>query len=437
MPPLAVIEQLPDLKPEGANVVWIPGYWSWVDDRNDFVWLCGVWRVPPPASRWIPGYWSKTSAGYQWTSGFWVPFNATQLQHLPTPPESQETGPTTAAPSPDHFFSPGYWIWRGGQYAWQAGFWSKVQGGWTWMPPRYVWTPAGCIFVAGHWDYALSNRGLLFAPIYFLNQGPGVGEPGVATTVPLQLTPNIVINTGLVTNNLFVRPAYSHYYFGDYYGDSYTKLGFQPWFAWPESGKGYEPLYVYDRWHWGRNNPGWDVRMREGYQQRLANMSARPLHTYSCEVKDEEAGDPNLMPVAVRLNQVAARWKTSPLKLTPLTPEHRARERRQMTQYLGMLGGERAKLHTAKTRTVPKGNAESQPLAWQLPQIPESLNGEFTVGQGNQPVVKYLPGVNNPNVLPGVPGRSSLPGMNSSVVPNQLPGAGPGTLQGLGIPPGR
>jgi hypothetical protein len=107
-----------------------------------------------------------------------------------------------------------------------------------------------------------------------------------------------------------------------------------------------------------------------------------------------------------------------------------------MTQYLGMLSGERAKLHTAKTG-VPKGNAESQPLAWQLPQIPESLNGEFTVGQGNQPVVKYLPGVNNPNVLPGVPGRSSLPGMNSSVVPNQLPGAGPGTLQGLGIPPGR
>jgi hypothetical protein len=430
-PPASVNEQLPDLKPEGATVVWIPGYWAWDDDRKDFVWLTGVWRVPPPGSRWIPGYWNKTQAGYQWTAGFWVPFNTTQLQHLPVPPESKEVGPSSPAPSLDHFYSPGYWIWRAGKYDWQSGFWSKIQGGWTWMPPRYVWTPAGCVFVAGHWDYPLPNRGLLFAPVYFFNQGQAVGNPGVATTVPLQLTPNVVVNTAVITNNLFVRPAYSHYYFGDYYGEPYTGLGFQTWFAWQDSGRGYEPIFVYDRWHWGRNNPDWDAQMRAGYQQRLANMSARPVRTFA-DMNIEENADGRLIPLAVVLNQVTTQ-KASPLKLVPVTPEHRTQSQ-LMAQHLSMLATERAKLHASKT-AVPQNDAEWQPVAWSIPRFPETLNGAFTVGQGSEPVVKFLPGVNNPNVLPGVPGRAALPGMGPGIIPNQLPGAGPGTLQGLGIPP--
>jgi hypothetical protein len=29
--------------------------------------------------------------------------------------------------------------------------------------------------------------------------------------------------------SLFVRPSYNHYYFGDYYGSGYDRLGFVPW----------------------------------------------------------------------------------------------------------------------------------------------------------------------------------------------------------------
>src|SRR5262249_2984344 len=58
--PAAPIEEVPpDMKPEGENAAWIPGYWSWDDDRKDFIWVSGVWRAPPPGYRWMPGYWQE------------------------------------------------------------------------------------------------------------------------------------------------------------------------------------------------------------------------------------------------------------------------------------------------------------------------------------------------------------------------------------------
>src|SRR5262245_23567508 len=47
-PPDPVREVPPDQKPEGDNVVWVPGYWMWDDDRRDYLWVSGFWRVPPP-----------------------------------------------------------------------------------------------------------------------------------------------------------------------------------------------------------------------------------------------------------------------------------------------------------------------------------------------------------------------------------------------------
>src|SRR5262245_10963391 len=55
--PPDVIEELPpEQKPEG-EVVFIPGYWSWDEDRSDFIWISGFWRVPPPGRQWVPGNW--------------------------------------------------------------------------------------------------------------------------------------------------------------------------------------------------------------------------------------------------------------------------------------------------------------------------------------------------------------------------------------------
>ena len=45
--PANPIEEVPpDMKPDSPNATWIPGYWSYDDERRDFVWVSGVWRVP-------------------------------------------------------------------------------------------------------------------------------------------------------------------------------------------------------------------------------------------------------------------------------------------------------------------------------------------------------------------------------------------------------
>src|SRR5258708_427158 len=37
------IDELPaEQRPAGANVAWIPGYWAWDDDRDDFLWVSGL-----------------------------------------------------------------------------------------------------------------------------------------------------------------------------------------------------------------------------------------------------------------------------------------------------------------------------------------------------------------------------------------------------------
>lgn len=37
-PPETIEELPPDVKPEGDNVVWLPGYWAFDNERDDFIW---------------------------------------------------------------------------------------------------------------------------------------------------------------------------------------------------------------------------------------------------------------------------------------------------------------------------------------------------------------------------------------------------------------
>src|SRR5208337_5565937 len=102
--------------------------------------------------------------------------------------------------------------------AWRAGYWARVQPGYVWVPAHYVWTPGGYVFVAGYWDYALERRGVLYAPV--------VVDPTVVT-VGFVYTPGYVVRDTLVVDAFFIRPAYHHYYFGDYYEPRYHDRGFE------------------------------------------------------------------------------------------------------------------------------------------------------------------------------------------------------------------
>ena len=219
-PPAAIEEVPPEQRPEGANVAWIPGYWGWDDERNDFLWVSGIWRALPPGRQWVPGYWGKSAQGYQWTSGYWADAQASEVEYLPEPPATVEAGPNIAASSADQTWLPGCWVWQQGRYAWRPGFWAAVQPDWVWIPAHYVWAPRGYVFVDGYWDYSIGRRGVLFAPVYF--------NAGVYARRGFSYSPTTVIDLGVFANHLFLRPQYQHYYFGDYYAANYRSAGFYP-----------------------------------------------------------------------------------------------------------------------------------------------------------------------------------------------------------------
>ena len=279
-PPPAPIEELPpDQRPQGANVVWVPGYWCWDDGRADFLWVSGIWRDIPPGRNWVPGYWSQVAEGFQWAPGFWAAVNPgqdqNQIEYLPPPPPSLETGPNVPPPTPDATWIPGTWIWQATRYVWRPGFWAPFQNDWLWVPAHYNWTPNGYVFVNGYWDRPLQQRGTLFAPVYF--QQPVYQQPGYSYTPTIALAA-----TGLLTS-LFVRPSYHQYYFGDYYGANSVQSGIYPWYSYHQSRYGYDPLFAHAAITNTRTDPGWINHVHEEYRYRNDHPEARPPQTYALQ----------------------------------------------------------------------------------------------------------------------------------------------------------
>ena len=123
---------------------------------------------------------------YQWTSGYWADTTTAEVTYIPTaPPASLDAGPNIEAPSEDHSWIPGNWVWLDNRYAWRPGCWLPLREDWTWVPSRYCWSPGGYVYVDGYWDYAVACRGVLFAPVYFPR--PVYDDPGY------YYTPSIVI----------------------------------------------------------------------------------------------------------------------------------------------------------------------------------------------------------------------------------------------------
>ena len=269
--PADPIEELPpDVKPDGANVVWITGYWAWDDTRNDFIWVSGIWRDAPPGYVWVAGYWNQVAGGAQWTPGFWSPAQQEQVSYLPEPPQSPEAGPNTPQPSADDFWVPGNYQYVDARYVWRPGYWTVARPDWIWTPAHFIWSPSGYIFIPGHWDYALARRGVLFAPVYFA--GP------VYLRRHFVFGPSVVIDSNLLTVNFFVRPNYHHYYFGDYYGQNFVTLGFTPWFS-VGVRTGYDPLFTYYRWD-HRDDRHWQEGLHEHYAYMNTHPEARPPRTF-------------------------------------------------------------------------------------------------------------------------------------------------------------
>jgi hypothetical protein len=381
-PPAAIEELPPDQRPEGANVSWIPGYWGWDDERNDFLWVSGVWRALPPGRQWVPGYWGNSDQGYQWTSGYWADAKASEVEYLPEPPATVEAGPNIAAPSADQTWLPGCWVWQQNRYAWRPGFWATVQPDWDWVPAHYVWAPRGYVYVDGYWDYNIARRGVLFAPVYF-NAGV-YGRPGFS------YTPSAAINLSVFANHLFMRPQYQHYYFGDYYAANYRGAGYYPGFSINTGRFGYDPIYARNRWQ-NRQDTGWDRRVEADFQNRRDHEDLRPPRTWA----DQRALSGRAVQGGERNPQVAMPLddfrgiKDNPMRFQPVDQT----ERRQYTQHaqeVQRFREDRQKLEASAARDhADARNKDFVPGRVRLPGSPIAVKPGADLGKDHAPPKTY------------------------------------------------
>ena len=283
-PPPALIDEVPpDQRPQGDDVAWIPGYWGWDDERSDFIWVSGIWRNMPPERQFVPGYWRGVQGGFQWVSGFWQTDSVETVQYLPPPPESLESGPVGQPPRPNHIWVPGVWVWRQTTYLWRPGCWIPPKDDWVWVPAHYVWTPSGYVFVSGYWDHIVPRRGVLFAPIRV--------APQVLARRAFVYSPNAVVNVSMLIGDLFARPRYDHFYFGDYYDRAFFRSGIYPVVSFHNSRYGYDPVFARYVATQHMAPDEFTRRLRDEYNHRRDHPEARPPRTYPTPPKLEARHD--------------------------------------------------------------------------------------------------------------------------------------------------
>jgi hypothetical protein len=370
-PPPPIEEVPPEQKPEGTNVQWIGGYWAWDEDAGDYLWVSGLWRDIPPGRTWVPGYWTRLADGWVWVPGYWPEADRNEQQYLPEPPDSLEIGPSVLAPADDYSWVPGCWVWRDTRYLWRPGYWLRYHPGWCWTPAHYVWTPAGCVYVSGYWDYPLHCRGLLFAPVQFYRP--------LWTTAGWYWRPRYAVYPNFLYGALFVRPGYSSYYFGDYFGPRYAGLGYTPWINYRVGPYAADPLFSYYQQYY-RPEGRWENNLLALYAGRGAGRAPLPPRTLGQQAAiAKDFRDPD----TVRsLTALAALPQIDPsVARLQNVPEARQKEQREFIQKFRSVGQERQNLETQLAGTNPptKGAAAPRTGRLDLPKLtPPAAAGKST-----------------------------------------------------------
>lgn len=305
-PPVSIDEAPPNVRP--AEAVWIPGYWFWDELSDDFVWVSGTWRVPPPGQQWVPGYWQRLDNGARWISGFWAPVSASAVSYVEPPPENRDRGPTYNSPGDDYFWVPGVWMLHETGYRWREGYWARHQPGWMWIPQHYTYTPRGAVLTGGYWDYPIEQRGMAFSPIYFATNAFRQGG--------FQYTPTATIVNRYMLLHMFAGPQWHHYFFGDYYGRAAAEAGVIPWFK--HKAVASDPLLSYYRWYFAKQDVNYLDRMNNWFAYYNANQSVRPPVLYADQqaLTADVANDPRVA-YSIVTQPITAMPRAALLPVTP------------------------------------------------------------------------------------------------------------------------
>jgi len=386
-PPADINEMAPEFRPEGDDAIWISGYWGWDEQREDFIWISGVYRIPPDGLQWVPGYWHPVSNGWQWVQGLWVDDIAETIVYLPPPPASLENGPSSPSPGVEYFYIPGNWSQSSSpDYVWNTGYWHPLQTDMIWVPAHTVWTPRGCIFINGYWDRRLPSRGLCFAPVVIPRAT--YSRPGWSWR------PNIVLNAQVVLHNLFVQPGYNHYLFGDYYGLPSGNRRVVPAYMYHQSRGSFDPLISF----YSAYNARQGQDMMRWYGNHYADLSKNPnkrppqqwsqTHSHANDNASRSNNEPSRIAQTLdQLGKMEGASRISPISANIMQDllkndgnrKKLAKDRVAIEGKAGVLGSEANAGIVPPTLTLPKlenitRKTDSSTRVGKMPEQPRNLN---------------------------------------------------------------
>ncbi|MCI0682306.1 MAG: hypothetical protein L0Y71_09395 [Gemmataceae bacterium] len=405
-PPEPIEEMPPDEKPEG-DVVWIGGYWAWDDDRADYLWVSGCWRVTPPGKDWVPGYWREVSGQHQWVPGFWRTADeeqAADVTYYPEPPPPPQVAPPPPATDPDMFYVPGYWMWVGDHYVWRAGYYTRARPGYVYVASHYRWAPSGFVFVAGYWDYDIPRRGVLYAPVVV---------DTVVVGPRFVYTPYYAVSDTILVDAYFVRPGFCHYYYGDYYGPRYVSIGFECGYHY--SRRHYDAIVVYNRWE-HRHTPGWyDARISVTVARSSGRAPLPPrtlVQQNNITVINKTTNVYNTKVIAPTKTVVAKRGA----KTVALDSRARMQVKQSANTFQKAAVTQRAKVEAAH-RIAP--GAQPRKAALNLPDNQKPAKGAAHQGLPKNPHPGAAPNLPKKHDFKGVPAKKDFKG---PPIPHKAPG---------------
>jgi len=253
-PPPRITEQIPEKCID--NGVWLPGYWSWDAKLQDFVWVSGVWRKPPPGHTWVAGEWKQFGQGWVWLKGFWTKMHPNALLYInERPPEPKEEAPSPS-PGKDHFWISGYWDYnqQSKNYRWLSGVWQPFAEKWVYVPAHYIWREKGYVFIPAYWDWQLEERGCAYSAVTI--------EPAYRSVVIYR--PSLVLEPAWVIRSIFLYyPDYRiflwhHWHFHPGFWGGWCCV--PPWWGWNTCWC-FNWLNSWSLWWWwshpGFANPPW------------------------------------------------------------------------------------------------------------------------------------------------------------------------------------
>ena len=279
-PPPPITERLPpQIDPQTQ---WIHGYWAWSEARNDFIWIGGVWRRPPPGQIWIPGFWQQFEEGWAWIHGLWSPVPESQLTYIDLPPPDPLEEDIPPPPGEGYFWVNGYWSYSqdSERYFWLPGQWIEMDPNWVLVPAHYVWRLGGYAFISYYWDWPLNNHGQAYAPVFI--------DPNFRSQAVYE--PETIAERLVIVQQLFINyPDYAYSLQHDYYyqpdfwntfSDTYADV--PPWWGWP-TWWGFTWRHHWGLWYWychpGYPQPHWltpeDARSIRPPSGRLLNVGKR------------------------------------------------------------------------------------------------------------------------------------------------------------------